>query len=283
MITERDIQVVRDDLIRLGVDYIPLQDELVDHIIIDIEKFMSADKSFKVAYNEVKAYLDNVNVDLIEVQNETKTLLDYKSRFLKILIFSILSITLTGFVFKYFKIFGGNIIQILSFLLLSALFFKFAILFYRDKRYGIRKKIVTILFGIIGVILPFTYMFYLFFSQYHNVATMLNMISYLLLSLSVLLYLKTHQELNIFGIEQATRKADLFLIYINIVLAIIVLFLNIGGFQLALRYLLYGILGVNAIFGLFYMIAYRFTNRLMSMFIVSVLTIHIYHLPRLIR
>lgn len=283
MITEKEIQQVRDDLINSGVDYVPLQDELVDHIVTDIEKFMLVGKTFATAYAEVKTYLNYENIDFNKVQKDTKTLLDYKSGFLKILIVFVLSITLTGFGLKYFKINGGSVIQLLSFFLLSILFFRFALLFYRDKRHGIRKKTVAIQYGIVGLILPLTYILFQFFSQYHTAATKLNMISYLLLSISVLVYLKTYNELNIFGIENATRKADLFLIHINIVLAILSLFLNIEGFQLALSYLLYGILGFNIIFALFFIIAYRFTNRLTSMFIVSVVTMHIYFLPNLIR
>lgn len=283
MITEKEIQVVRNDLARSGVDYIPLKDELVDHIVTDIEKFMLAGKNFVQAYNEAKAYLDNANVDFIEVQSDTKALLDYKSRFLKILTISVLSITLIGFGFKFFKIDGGSMIQLLSFFLLSVLSFKFASHFYKDKRNEVRKKIVAVLYGIVGVILPLTYILFLFFPHYHIVATRLNMVNYLLLGLSVLAYLNIYQELNIFGIDRATRKADLFLIHINIVLAIVSLFLNIAGFQLALAYLLYGILGVNTVFGLFLITTYRFTNRLTSMFIVSVVTMHIYFLPNLIR
>ncbi len=283
MITEKEIQVVRNDLARSGIDYIPLQDELVDHIVADIEKFMIAGKNFGQAYNEAKAYLDNAKVDFIEVQNDTKTLLDYKSRFLKILISSVFTITLIGFGFKFFKITGGSMIQLLSFFLLSVLSFRFASLFYKDKRNGIRKKTVALLYGIIGILLPITYILLQFLPHYHIVATRLNMISYLLLGLSVLAYLNSYQELNIFGIEQATRKADLSLIHINIVLAIASLFLHIAGFQLVLAYVLYAILGINTVFGLHLIIAYRFTNRLTSMFIVSVVTMHIYFLPNLIR
>ncbi len=283
MITEKEVKLVRDDIICSGVDYIPLQDELVDHIITDIEKFMQAGKSFDKAYSEVKSYLDYENVDFKEVQNDTKTLLDYKSRFLKILIISVLSIALIGFGFKYFKISGGSMIQLLSFFLLSVLFFRFALLFYRDKRYGVRKKTVAILYGIVGLFLPVSHILYQFLPQHHTEATMLTMTSYLLLSISVLVYLKNYNELNIFGIEQATRKADLFLVHTNIIFAILSLFLNIESLQLALPYLLYGILGVNTVFGLFLIIAYRFTNRLINMFIVSVVIMHIYFLPNLIR
>jgi len=215
MITEKEVQLVRDDIIRSGVDYIPLQNELVDHIISDIEKFMLAGKSFEKAHLEVKAYLDYVNVDFFEVQNDTKTLLDYKSRFLKVLTISVLSITLIGFGFKYFKIRGGSMIQLLSFFLLSVLFFRFALLFYRDKRHGVRKKSVAILYSIVGLFLPVSHILHQFLPQHHTVATMLSMTSYLLLSISVLVYLKTYNELNIFGIEQATRQADLFLIHTN--------------------------------------------------------------------
>jgi hypothetical protein len=283
MIAEKEVQIVRDDIIRSGVDYIPLQNELVDHIITEIEKFMLVGKSFEKAYNEVKAYLDYKNVDFFEVQKDTKTLLDYKSRFLKALTISVMSITLIGFGFKYFKISGGSMIQLLSFFLLSVLFFRFALLFYRDKRHGVRKKSVAILYGIVGLFLPISHILHQFLPQHHAVATLLSMTSYLLLSISVLIYLKTYSELNIFGIEQATRKADLLLVHANIVCAILSLFLNTEGLQMALPYLLYGILSVNTLWGLFLIIAYRFTNRLTSMFIISVVTMHIYFLPSLIR
>lgn len=281
MITEKEIQIVRDDLIRSGVDYSPLRDELIDHIITDVEKFMLAGKTFDKAYSEVKTYLDYKNVDFNEVQNDTKTLLDYKSRFLKVLTVSALLISLVGFGFKFYKLNGGSIIQLLSFFLLSALFFRFSYHFFRDKRDRNRKKLVAILFGVVGLVLPITYIIYLFSPEYHIIATKLNMISYLLLSFSVLVYLRAFKELNIFGIEQETRKVDLFLIHINIVLGILSFLLNILGFQFALPYLLYAILGVNIVFGLFLIVVYRFSNRLTSMMIVSAITMHIYHIINL--
>jgi hypothetical protein len=283
MITEKEIQIVRNDLIRSGVDYAPLRDELIDHIITDVEKFMLAGKPFDKAYAEVKAYLDYKNVDFNEVQNDTKTLLDYKSRFLKVLTVSVFSISLVGFGFKFYKLNGGSMIQLLSFFLLSALFFRFSFHFFRDKRDSSRKKMVAILFGIVGLVLPITYILYLFFHEYHIIATKLNMISFLLLSLSVLVSLKAYQEINIFGIGQETRKSDLFLVHFNIVLALLSVFLNIGEFHLTLNYLLYVIIGINAVFALFLIITYRFTNRLTTMLVVSVLTMHVYHLPNLIR
>ena len=123
MLADKDIQEVRNDLIKSGVNYMPLQDELVDHIISDTEKFMSAGKSFSSAYKEVKACVDFENVNFNEVQNDTKMLLDYKSRFLKGLMVLVSFITLIGFGFKLFKINGGSVIQLLSFLLLSVLSF----------------------------------------------------------------------------------------------------------------------------------------------------------------
>ncbi len=283
MITEKEIQKVRNDLIRSGVDYSPLRDELIDHIITDIEKFMLAGKTFDKAYSEVKTYLDYKNVDFNEVQNDTKTLLDYKSRFLKVLTVSVLLISLVGFGFKFYKLNGGSIIQLLSFFLLSILFFRFSYHFFRDKRDRNRKKLVAILLGVVGLVLPITYIIYLFSPEYYIIATKLNMICYLLLSFSVLVYLRAFKELNIFGIEQETRKVDLFLVHYNIVLALLSVFLNIGEFHLALNYLLYVIIGINTVFALFLIITYRFTNRLTTMLVVSVLTMHVYHLPHLIR
>lgn len=192
------------------------------------------------------------------------------------------AITLIGFVFKFFKVNGGSAIQLLSFLIISVLSFRFAFHFYRDRRNRISKKTIAVLFGAIGILLPSVYIVFMFLPEYSNLATQLNIITYLLISLTVLFYLKTYQGLNIFRISKETRKTDLALIYINSTLAILSLTLYIGDFQTAMPYLLYAIVGVNATFGTFLVINYKFTNRLTSMLIASVLTMHIYHLPYLI-
>lgn len=90
LISKNNTQEVRDDLIRKNVDYRPLQDELLDHIITDVEKLMLDGKKFSEAYQEVKANLDFSHLNLNEVQSNTKMLLDYRSRFLKVLIGSLL-------------------------------------------------------------------------------------------------------------------------------------------------------------------------------------------------
>jgi len=284
MISAENIQEIKEDLLNAGVDYSALQDELLDHIAIEVEQSILAGKDFKQAYNEVKKQFKNNDINFKEVQNDTKILLDYKSIFLKKLILAILAIMIIAFSFKTMKIPGGSNIQLLTFLLLGALFFKFAYHFYNDKRKKNIKQLVAFLFACIGILLPVTNTIYIFFSRLHPIATTLNMISYLLLSIAVIIYLRVYPGLNIFGIKKETRRVDLIISNSNVFMAFLSLSFYHFHMIFGLKFLLFIIVGVNLIFGLYYFLLQKhFTNRLISMLILSVTTMHMYQLVSLIR
>jgi hypothetical protein len=283
MISNADIQQIELDLKSVGVNYLPLQQELIDHICIDIESKMKVGKNFQEAYQDLKSqYIDSEK--LIEIQDDTKNLLDYKSIFLKRILLIVSAITLVGFCFKTFRISGSNVIQFLSFQLLCILFFKVGYYFYQDKRQQNLKKLYAFCFYTIGLILPVAYFIYSFQSNMHVIATNLNMLSYLLLSLSLTLYFSSITELNIFGITNETRKIDISIAFINLGLALLSIIFQALNYFMSLKYLLIIILGINFLFAVYYLlIKQKFKNKLTSLLIISSIIIHIYHLPIFIR
>lgn len=279
MISEANIRQIKRDLESAGIDYLPLQQELIDHICTDIENNIKNGKDFKAAYLEIKQqYLSGQN--LAELQNDTKNLLDYKSLFLKKMLIIVTIITVIGFSFKILRISGGNVIQFSTFLLLCVLFFKVGFYFFQDKRNPYLKKLYAICFFVLGMVLPVIYYIFSFQPGLSAPVVWLNILSYLLLSLVLGIYLLFPSRPNIFGITSETRMTDLLIALINICLATVTLFTRITDNFLVLHYLLFINLGVNIIFSIFYIsIRQKFKNKLTSLLVVGSIIIHIYHLP----
>jgi hypothetical protein len=137
---------------------------------------------------------------------------------------------------------------------------------------------------IVGFCLPTAYLIFSFLPSAHVIATRLNMISYLLLSLLLTVYFSSNTGLNIFGINAETRKTYLFMASVNLSLAILSNILWLGNYSIGLKYLLYIIIGLNFFLAIYYLLIKRkFKNRLISLLIISVIIIHLYHLPIFIR
>jgi hypothetical protein len=283
MISPENIQQIQLDLIQAGINYLPLQQELLDHICIDVEGEIEACENFNQAYEKVKhQYLDST--DLIEVQRDTINLLDYQSLSLKRIFLIVSTITLIGFLLKTFKIPGSNWVQFFSILFLTFLFCKIGFYFYQDKRQSHVKKIFSISFYIVAAILPVSYFIYSFLPNIQIIATRLNMISYMLLSLSLTAYFSSNAGLNIFGVTTETRKIDLSIASINLFLSLLTFSFFITHFAFGLKYLLFIIIGSNFFITIYYLlIKQRFKNRLISLLIISAIIIHLYHLPFFIR
>jgi len=283
MISPENIQQIQQDLTHAGIDYLPLQQELLDHICIDVESEIEAGKNFNLAYETIKhQYLDTV--DLMEVQRDTINLLDYKSLSLKRIFLFVSAFTLIGFLLKTFKIPGSNWVQFFSMLFLAFLFSKIGFYFYQDKRQKHVKKIFSISFYIVAAILPVSYFIYSFLPNIQIIATRLNMISYMLLSLSLTAYFSSKAGLNILGVTMETRKIDFSIASINLFLSLIAFLFFIVHYSLGLKFLLFIIIGSNFFITIYYLlIKQRFKNRLISLLIISTIIIHLYHLPFFIR
>lgn len=282
MISEADIQQIKDDLINAGIEYSPLQQELIDHICSGIEIDMEKGGSFQSVYSTIKSsYIDGTNFS--ELQDDTKNLLDYKSSFLLKLLIGISVITFLGLLFKNFKISGGNIIQFVSFILLSFLLFKLGIYFFKDKRNPVRKKVISFSFFTISIALVLTYLIYCFKPNLQPIATSLNMFSYLLLALTLTIYFSFETEINIYGANAKTRRIDLLVSFLNLVFAITSLVFFQFNFYIGLKYMLFIIIVTNLIILVYHLLKkIRFRNRLTSLLIISSITIHIYHLLNIV-
>jgi hypothetical protein len=283
MISIENIQLVEYDLQSAGIDYLPLKQELVDHICMDVEREIEKGRSFDLAYQNIKhQYIDNTN--LIKVQSDAKNILDYKSIFLKRLLIAISIITIIGFWLKTFKISGSNCVQFISMLLIGILFYKVGFYLFQDKRQKGLKVVCSMSLFIVGFFLPTAYFIFSFLPSVHVIATKLNMISYLLLSLSLTIYFSSNTGLNIFGINAETRKTDLLIATINLSLAILSNILSLGNYSGGLKYLLFVIIGLNLFLAIYYLlIKQKFKNKLISLLIISAIIIHLYHLPIFIR
>jgi hypothetical protein len=283
MISLENIYLIENDIRSAGIDYLPLQQELVDHICMDVEREIDKGSSFDVAYQNIKnQYIDSQNI--IEVQRDAKYLLDYKSIFLKRLLVIISIVTAIGFLLKTFKISGSNWIQFISMLLIGVLLCRVGYYLFQDKRQKGLKILHSLTLFIAGFFLPTAYLIFSFLPSVHVVATNLNMISYLLLSLSLTIYFSSETVLNIFGIKAETRKSDLFIASINLSLAILSNLLWWANYSVELKYLLYIIIGLNGFLAIYYLlIKRRFKNKLISLLIISVIIMHLYHLPVFIR
>jgi hypothetical protein len=157
MISIEEFKLIEFDFQDAGIDYYPLQQELVGHICTDVEKEIERGKSFDLAYQRIKSqYIDCHN--LIEVQSDTKNLLDYKSIFLKRILIALSAITLLGFLLKTYKIPGSNWIQFISILLLGVLFNKIGLYLFRDKRQKNLKKLCSLPLFIAGILLTTAYL-----------------------------------------------------------------------------------------------------------------------------
>lgn len=283
MISIENIKRIEYDLQRAGIDYVPLQQELLDHICIDVEQEMMNGSSFDSAYQIIKnQYIDNGNI--IEIQNDTKNLLDYKSIFLKRVLIVVSIITIIGFLLKTFKISGSNWVQFISMLLIAVLFYKVGFYLFQDKRQKGLKVLCSMSLFFVGFCIPTAYFIFSFIPSLHVIATKLNMISYLLLSLSLTIYFTSNTQLNIFGSHEETRKTDLSITSVNLFLAILSNILWLGNYAIWLTYLLYIIIGLNLFLAIYYvLIKQKFKNKLISLLIISVIVIHLYHLPIFIR
>jgi hypothetical protein len=283
MISPENIQQIQQDLTHAGIDYLPLQQELLDHICIDVEGEIEVGANFNQAYEKVKhQYLDTT--DLIEVQRDTINLLDYQSLSLKRIFLFVSAVTLIGFLLKTFKIPGSNWVQFFSMLFLAFLFSKIGFYFYQDKRQKHVKKIFSISFYVVGAILPVSYFIYSFLPNIQIIATRLNMISYMLLSLSLTAYFSSKAGLNILGVTTETRKIDFSIASINLFLSLIAFIFFIAHYAFGLTCLLFIIIGSNFFITIYYLlIKQRFKNRLISLLIISAIIIHLYHLPFFIR
>jgi hypothetical protein len=283
MISPENIQQIQQDLTHAGIDYMPLQQELLDHICIDVESEIEAGKNFNLAYETIKhQYIDTT--DLIEVQRDTINLLDYKSLALKRIFLFVSAMTLIGFLLKTFKIPGSNWVQFFSIMLLTFLFCKIGFYFYQDKRQKHIKRIFSVSFYVVGAILPVSYFIYSFLPNIQIIATRLNMISYMLLSLSLTAYFSSKAGLNILGVTTETRKIDLSIASANLFLSLLTFIFFIIDYAFGLKYLLFIIIGSNFFITIYYLlIKQRFKNRLISLLIISAIIIHLYYLPFFIR
>ncbi len=145
-LTKKQINFIQNDISQKGLKYEPLLQEMLDHICVDVENYISQGYSFKQAYQKISCDLNSR--ELKKLENQTILLLNLKFIIMKKLMFVILGFLILSFVFKTFQFNGYLRILDLSFIIISLAYLKIGIDLFKDKR----KKLLNPILGSLSII-----------------------------------------------------------------------------------------------------------------------------------
>ncbi|KPK87596.1 MAG: hypothetical protein AMS27_02085 [Bacteroides sp. SM23_62_1] len=149
-LTKEQIEFIKNDLIKKSLSRSFLFNEYVDHICCDVENLMYKGKSFEDAYKMVSSEIGDSQ--LKNAQQETLYLLNHKY----IIIKKILYLAALFFIISWIINIQGtaNWMGLVSFIILSTVYLKLAVDFFRERRYETINILYSVLMflGFVGTI-----------------------------------------------------------------------------------------------------------------------------------
>lgn len=112
-LTNEEIQQLRNALEKSGLTYTQLQDELLDHLICDIEAYMQEGLSFQQAWQKVNA--DIPKNQFKNIQTETMEVINKKIGTIKIMIFVSFFLLVSATIFKLLHLQGTDMLLLAAF------------------------------------------------------------------------------------------------------------------------------------------------------------------------
>jgi hypothetical protein len=153
-VSAKEMEIVKQDLAKKGVDMSGLNNDLLDHLLCGIENYMTSGHSFHEAYHRASYDLHGLS-DIKEIQDETVDLLNEDKSLLKNLKNYGLVLGLLILIFNLLTS-GTNPALILVCISLS-IFFLYHSIFYYRKQKGFKRNLPLFTFitamPVIGVIL----------------------------------------------------------------------------------------------------------------------------------
>jgi hypothetical protein len=118
-----EVEMISMDIEQQGLNYTPLQNELLDHVCCQIELMMEKGLTFNEAYRKVKADMGKKRVR--QIQHETLSLISKKYRRMKrtMYVFGVAApiLLLAGITFKVFHWPGAGIVILISWSLVAVI------------------------------------------------------------------------------------------------------------------------------------------------------------------
>jgi hypothetical protein len=157
-LTDEQKDGLREFLERQGLSFIPLQDEMVDHMSCDLEERMSEGLSFQQAWDQSVTEIPNNHFQLI--QKEVMDTINKRFTWSQILSFGALGLILISTVFKELHLqFAGHLLLLAFGFLAASLLTGSLSGISANKWKGGSQRLLTVIAGIIILLFAFSFKF----------------------------------------------------------------------------------------------------------------------------